>query len=441
MSYRMHRICIVGGGSAGLELATYLGDQLGSNRRTPKAIVNLIDIETTHLWKPLLHEVAAGSIEIPAYQTDYATQARDHGFDFHQGALTHLNRKEHTITISRILDTLGKETVPERVLNYDTLILAIGSISHFFNIPGAQEHCFALDNTIQAERFQKQLIQACTQKQKDALNRLQIVVIGGGATGVELAAELRNSPRLLAAYDLNTLNLQHDIHVVLLEGASRILPALPERTANATQRLLEKLKIEVKTNELVERIEANKIHLKGGACVEAELIVWAAGIKAPEILNTLDGLSLNSHGQMKVHPTLQSIDDPDIFGLGDCVSCPWVGRRSEEPEYVPPRAQAASQQARFLSKAMQRRLQNKPLHTYKYRDLGTIISLGSLSAVANLKDGLTSRSFTIRGWIAKIMYASLYRLHVAALHGWWVMLRDTISQWFRSSKRSRIKLH
>ncbi len=247
----MHRMIVVGGGAGGLELVTRLGDRL-ARRRNPKAEVTLVDMKSKHLWKPLLHEVAAGSIDTAVNQLEYAKQAQRHGFRFQQGALIGLNRARQQITVGAVIDDSGAESIPERILDYDTLILSIGSVTNFFNVPGADTHCFSLDNTQQAENFRKQLVAAIHKAEQGTLALpLRIAVIGAGSTGVELAAELRHATKNKMLYELDKLNPLKDIQITLIEAAPRILPILPERVAHGTHRLLEKLSIETKTSALV----------------------------------------------------------------------------------------------------------------------------------------------------------------------------------------------
>ncbi len=436
----MHQIVMVGGGAGGLEFATKLGDHLGRNSRKPKADIHLVDINPTHLWKPLLHEVAVGSIDLPIHQVEYAAQARHHGFSFHQGALVSLNRQTHAITIASVSDETGEEIFPTRTLLYDTLILGIGSVSHFFNIPGAEKYSFSLDNATQAEHFRRRFITACHQVQQEKDKKpLSIAIIGAGATGVELAAELRNAAQVLSGYGFQSVNSVEKMHIHLIEAAPRILSALSEQTSNTTESLLKKLSIEVKTHTPVVKIEKNTVHLQDGKQIKADFIIWAAGIKPPAVLKTL-GLTVNTQGQIVVKDTLQTVDDFDIFGLGDCVSCPWIGHPTPN-QTVPPRAQAAHQQANVLFKTMKRRLQGKSLLTFRYRDLGSLISLSHFSAVGHLKGGSINRGVTIKGWVAKLLYNSLYRLHLSALHGVIPMILNTVAQWLTRSIRPRIKLH
>jgi NADH:ubiquinone reductase (H+-translocating) len=431
----MHRIVVVGGGAGGLELVTRLGNVLGAQSRHPKAHITLVDMNPTHLWKPLLHAVASGSINVGVEQLEYAAQAQWHGFHFEQGTLHALDRAQHCITL--------KSPIAEKyhTLSYDTLIIAIGSLTHFFNVSGAETYSFALDTAKQAEQLRCHLLAACLQTQQNTSPPpLRITIIGAGATGVELSAELRHTVHTLRNYRLHVLDPKREIQITLIEASSRILPALPERLAAATSSLLHKLSITTKVNAVVTQVEEKAVHLKGGEIIPSDLTVWAAGIKAPPVLATLEGLEVNKQGQIMVNPALQSINDPDIFALGDCASCPRLGYPPDVR--VPPRAQAAHQQASFLFKQLKSRLRGKPLtKPFRYRDFGALVSLGHSGAVGNLRDGLTRQGLFIRGWFAKWLYLSLYRLHLAALHGWRRMILDTFGKWLSRSTRPRIKLH
>lgn len=221
------RIVVVGGGAGGLELATRLGDKLGKRRA---ARVVLVDRNPTHIWKPLLHEVAAGSMDPNTHQLEYAAQARWHGFEFQQGELKGLDRAAKTITVSGCVDADGTEVLPERAIAYDMLVLAIGSVTHFFGVPGTAEHAIALDAASQAERFRRKLISACMRAQNgvgDARAQVDIAIVGAGATGVELSAELRNTAHVLAAYGLHKLDPLRDIRIHLIEGARASWPPCP----------------------------------------------------------------------------------------------------------------------------------------------------------------------------------------------------------------------
>ncbi|BBQ03769.1 NADH dehydrogenase (plasmid) [Burkholderia sp. SFA1] len=451
----MHRFIIVGGGAGGLELATRLGDCFGTadSTATPRAQVTLVDRNPTHIWKPLLHEVAAGSMDPFTQELEYAAQALWHGFEFRQGELIALDRVSKRITIGALRDDEAGEILPERELEYDTLVIAIGSTTHYFGVAGAQDNAIALDTVSQAELLRKRLIAACMRAEHYAPNsgaeganedcnnvdpvpRIQVAIVGAGATGVELSAELRNTAQVLSAYGLHKLDPRQDIGIVLIEAGPRILPALQQRVSSATAELLEKLHVNVLTGETVALVTRDSVHTASGKTFRADLTVWAAGIRAPAILAKLD-LPINRLGQLVVRRTLQTEADDDIFALGDCAACPWPGNESN----VPPRAQAAHQQASFLFKSFDRMLHGKRLPEYTYRDFGSLVSLGRYSAVGNLMGGLVGGNMLIEGLFARLMYMSLYRLHVAALHGYARMALDTVGHWLRRSTAPRVKLH
>ncbi|WP_424196223.1 NAD(P)/FAD-dependent oxidoreductase [Ampullimonas aquatilis] len=436
---QLHRIVVVGGGAGGLELVTQLGDKLG---RTGKAQIILVDRNQTHIWKPLLHEVAAGSLDPNSQQLDYAAQALWHGFEFHCGELIGLNRAQKVITIGPFLSDTGEALLPERELAYDILVLALGSKTHFFGVPGAEENTIALDTVQQAERFRRALMAVCM-KTQTALDKgaghpqVNLAIIGAGATGVELSAELRNTARILGAYGLHKLDGFHDINITLIEAGPRILPALPEKLSSTTQKLLNELGIQVSTSDPVAEIKPNLILTKSGREMPFDLAVWAAGIKAPPVLAELDGLAVNRIAQIEVNASLQSKSDVNIFALGDCAACVWPEKNTQ----VPPRAQAAHQQASFLYKAILCRLEGKPLAIFHYRDFGSLVSLGDYSAVGSLMGGLISRSMFIEGVFARLMYISLYRMHFMALHGVMRTVLDVLAQRLRKSTLPKVKLH
>ncbi len=437
---RPHRIVVVGGGAGGLELVTQLGDQLG---KTGRAHVTLVDREATHLWKPLLHEVAAGSMDPNAHQLEYIAQARWHHFEFQQGEMLDLDRVNKTLTVGAVVDQDQDQVLPERRIAYDTLVLAIGSVTNFFGIPGAAEHAMAIDTVSQAEHVRRKILAACMRSQTrltesggQERQRVNLVVIGGGATGVELAAELRNTARVFAAYGLHRLNPIDDITITLVEAGPRILPPLPERIADATAKLLGDLRVKIMTGDKVTEVKTDAVLTGSGRSLPSDLTVWAGGIKVPAVLGRV-GLPTNHIGQVIVSPTLQSITDPDIFALGDCASCPWPATGKS----VPPRAQAAHQQASLLVHSLKRRLAGRSLPTFTYRDHGSLISLGHYETVGNLMGRLVGSSVKIQGFLARLLYLSLYRHHQLALHGFLRMALDALAQWLRQRTTPRVKLH
>ncbi|CAI3789802.1 NADH dehydrogenase [Pseudomonas sp. MM227] len=431
-----HRIVIVGGGAGGLELATSLGKTLG---KRGTASVTLVDANLTHIWKPLLHEVAAGSLNSSEDELNYVAQAKWNHFEFQLGRMSGLDRAAKQIQLSATLDPeTGLELVPARSIGYDTLVIAVGSTTNDFGTQGAAEHCLFLDTRKQAERFHQQLLNHYLRAHAghdESRAQISVAIVGAGATGVELAAELHNAAKELAAYGLGRI-APENMRITLIEAGPRVLPALPERIGQPVHQTLEKLGVTVLTNAAVSEVTAESLLTSSGQVIPASLKVWAAGIRAPGFLKEIDGLETNRINQLVVRPTLQSTRDDDIFAFGDCAACPQPGTDRN----VPPRAQAAHQQASLLAKSLKLRIEGKALPEYTYKDYGSLISLSHFSAVGNLMGNLTG-SVMLEGWLARMFYVSLYRMHQAALYGLFrtgmLMLGSRIGR----GTEPRLKLH
>ena len=429
-----HRIVVVGGGAGGLELATRLGDRLG---RKGRAHVTLVDRSRTHLWKPLLHEVAAGSMDMHANQLDYLAQARWHRFTFALGALAGLDRSRRQLRVAPVRDDEGTEILPERFIPYDTLAIAIGSESNDFNTPGVREHAFTIDSAWQAHLFHRRLVNACFRANFANDGRvLHVAIVGAGATGVELAAELHNTIRVLAAYGLESFDPGRQIRIAVIEAGPRILPGLPEYIADETLETLSKLGVEVLTGQQAVQVTDTGVRTAGGREVAADFTVWAAGIRCPDVLRDLDGLETNRLNQLVVRKTLQATRDDDVFAFGDCAAAPW-----KKDKTVPPRAQAAHQESSCLAKSFERRLAGRAPLAFHYRDFGSLVSLGNYQSVGTLMGFVTGGKLNVEGWLAKLFYISLYRMHVWALHGFWRMALDTLAGMIRRQTQPKVKLH
>ncbi len=435
---QLHRIVVVGGGAAGLELATTLGNSLGKSGR---ARVTLVDKSRTHLWKPLLHSVAAGSLDRAKHELNYLAQAHWHHFTYRLGALDGIDRANKQIHLAATFDEEGREITPTAMLGYDTLVIAIGSVTNDFGTKGAAEFAVPLDTPAQATRFNRRLINAClranAQSEPIRPGQLHVAIIGAGATGTELAAELHRTVRSVVAHGLDHIVPERDIRIILVEGAARILPALPERISQATSDLLQKLGIDVRTNTRVAEISAQGVIPASGDIIPAELVVWAAGVKAPDFLQGIGGLETNRTNQLVVLPTLQTTLDPDIFAIGDCACCP----REGFPTPVPPRAQAAHQQASHMIKQINARLAGQPVTPFVYRDFGSLVSLGKYSTVGSLMGFVVGKSMFIEGLFARIMYRSLYKMHLSALHGHVPTFWRTLAGLISTRPEPTVKLH
>jgi NADH dehydrogenase len=409
-------IVIVGGGAGGLELACKLGRKLGPDR------VALVDSRLYHVWKPSLHEVAAGTLDIHQEGLSYQMLAHDCGFTFIYGAMTGLDAGARTLTVAPVHVAGDPDDVlPERRIGYRSLVIAVGSTSNYFGVPGAREHTISLNATDDAERFRMRLLRllARAQERKEqtmtqAAGRtgLDIVIIGGGATGVELAAELREASRVYASYGFNRLQVLEDVRITILEGAPRILAPLPERVSGAAARLLAERAVRVVADCRVERIEPDHIVDSRGNTYPSDLCVWAAGIRAPEFLGSL-GLPTAKGGQVEVDARLAVKGVPGVYALGDCAACVDGNGVS-----VPPRAQAAHQQADYLLTTFMDAIAGRPPRNdaYVYRDYGSLVSIGHRETVGNLMGSLRA-SWFVEGFFARTMYASLHLMHHQAILG------------------------
>jgi len=436
---KLHKIVIVGGGAGGLELATRLGDTLGKKQ---KAEITLIDRTRTHVWKPLLHEIAAGSMNPDKHELEYLAQAHWHHFFFRLGEMIGLSREKKEVYIGPNFDENGVQVIPPRAIPYDTLIIAVGSTTNDFGIKGAREHSIALDTQEQAERFHRRLhnalLRAQTQTEPVRAGQLEVVIVGAGATGVELSAELHNTTRELAAYGLDKIDPDKDISISLIEASERVLPALPANLSKAVDLELRKLRVHVYAGERVTEVSSKGVYTHSGRFIPSELVVWAAGIKAPDFLKNADSLQTNSINQLLVKPTLQTTEDDDVFAFGDCAACPMPGSEQN----VPPRAQSAHQQASMLVKTMKLRVKGKKrLPEYVYRDYGSLVNLGRYSTVGSLMGSLSGGALFIEGLLARMMYQSLYQMHLMALHGFFTVFMQMIARALTRRFEPRVKLH
>lgn len=433
MADTIHKILIVGGGAAGLELATELGQKLG---KTGKAEVTLLDAASTHIWKPLLHEVASGTLA-EAEEIEYLSQAYRNHFRFLFGRMEGLDRGNKEVIVAAITNKKGVELVPQRRVKYDTLVMAVGSVSNTFGIKGVEQHCRFIDTTKEAFRFQKNLVetyylQSYAKQSQQRDKPLSIVIVGAGATGVELSAELHEVTKLLATYGLEG-SIQ--VKITIIEAATQLLPALPARLSQATLDQLIKLGINLKLGRRVTEVTETAVHTHDGEVFEADLKVWAAGIKAPDWMKELGGLQTNHINQLIVDQTLQT-SDSDIFAIGDCAACEWVGHGGN----VPPRAQSAHQMASTVAKTICNRLNGKPAAKFVYHDYGSLVSLGKFSTVGSLMGSLMG-TVSVGGFIAYLVYLSLYKMHQVAIHGYFRTAMLTLSNLFRRSTHAKMKMH
>ncbi len=432
------QIVVAGGGAGGLELVRQLGLRLG--RRACDVI--LLEPNQTHVWKPLLHEVAAGALDANLDETGYREHGHRWHYRFFQGRLENIDRERRLAIVAPILDEDGSELIGRRSIRYDYLVVAIGSVTNAFATPGAQRHCIFLDDRAAADRFRLKLLNQCLrvshQLSSDATAgaQVRVAIVGGGATGVELAAELYNSAAALKYYGLETFD-ETRLAITLLEAGPRILPALPEKLAAAAREELEALGVRVLSGARVAEVTDGAVITTQGQSIGAQLRVWAAGVKAPDFLRDIGGLECNAVNQLVVGPTLQTTRDPRIFAIGDCAAFTPAG--AAHP--VPPRAQAAHQMAASVARSIRRLVAGGQATSFTYRDYGSLVSLSRYSTVGSLMGGLIGGKLAIEGRLARLVYVSLYQMHLIAIHGWLRGIAMIVIGRVNQVIRPRLKLH
>ena len=430
----MKKIVVVGGGAGGLELATKLGMRLGKKKR---AHITLVDRNTSHLWKPLLHEIAVGTMDEGIDAVSYRGHAVNHHFYFRVGTMVDLDRTAKQVVLAPMYDEDGMEFLPSTRIDYDYLVIGLGSTSNDFNTAGVKDHCIFLDSAAQAHKFRSKLLNHLLRIQRlpSKDSEVRIAIVGGGATGVELSAELHYAIQEIHDYGFDEVS-STQLKVTLVEAGPRILPALPERISASAHSELVKLGVDVKLSTMVTSASAEGLHTKEGLLIPADLMVWAAGIKVSDFMANIAGLETNRINQLCVNEFLQTRRDEAIFAIGDCAEF-----ISPDGSRVPPRAQSAHQMASTCYHNLRALLNNKPLKAFHYTDHGSLVNLASYSTVGSLMGNLAKGSLFIEGHLARLVYISLYRMHQVAIYGFiktgLVMLASRINRWLRP----RLKLH
>jgi len=427
-------IVIVGGGAGGLELAARLGRKLGA--KAGKERVLLIDRSSFHIWKPTLHEVAAGTLDTHQEGLSYSILGRANHFSFLLGDLDAFDPVAKRLSLKPIIGESGKVLVPERGVTFNWGVLAIGSGSNLFGTPGA-EQAHLLERTEDAEVFHTRLLAAFMKASFSTEKTMSVAIVGGGATGVELSAELIEAHRELLGSLGSEQRFRLDIAIV--EAAPRILGGLPEKISDQATVALERKGVRVHTGAKVVAVHADRLETSGGD-IPADLIVWAAGVKAAPT-NAAYGLETNKTNQFVVNDRLET-SAPDVWALGDCAAAPWVGTEGKEGRIIPARAQAAHQQATYLAKALIARLGQRRVDApFVYRDFGSLLSLGENKGVGALMGGLGGPNFFVEGLIAKWAYISLHLDHHRAIMGTPKTIVLAMARLLQQRVAGRLKLH
>lgn len=398
------RLVILGGGAGGLELASLLAarDDLD---------VTLVDREFGHVWKPRLHELGAGTVSSSLADLSFYMLAHLRGFRFEQGEVTALDRERREVRLGSIHVAGATVEMPERRLGYDLCVVALGGQTPA-PLPGVEEHAIRLDRKSDADALRARFVAAMVAA-RDTGRPAEVVIVGTGATGTELAAHLRRSER--GFFEKRDRRERDLLRITLLEAAPELMPgAEPDLRRELAERLA-RLKITVRTNAKVSAIqEGAVIGGEGGERWPATIAVWAAGSAGLPLLERLGGFDLDAKGRIRVDPTLQALGDDHVFALGDASS--FTPRGGEKP--LPPTAQVASQQAVYLSQTLPYAARGEPAEPFRYDNKGKIVSLAGAGTIGKLAFGRRD-DILIGGRFALAAYHGLERQHQWRILGPW----------------------
>ena len=355
-------VVIVGGGFGGLRAARAL-------RRAPVQVV-LVDRNNYHLFQPLLYQVATAGLEPEEIaRPARAILRRQHNFDFRMVDVTRVD------LAAKRLETTGGPVA------YDFLVLAYGGETNFFGLESMRIHGLGLKGIPDAIEIRNRVLTCFEQamlesdpEQRRAL--LTFIVVGGGPTGVEMAGALSELIRLVLVKDYPRLNIK-DVRILLLEATDRLLATMPERLREAAAKTLWRKYVEVRFGATVADYDGRQIRLKSGEVIPARTVIWAAGVHAASLHTTL-GLAPGRQGRIAVAPTLQVSGHPEVFIIGDAAYL------EQDGAPLPMLAPVAIQMGESVARNITRHVRGQPLVPFRYRDQGTLATIGRNAAVAHV---------------------------------------------------------
>lgn len=425
---------VVGGGAAGLELVTRLAR---AHAGQPPSPIVLIDRELGHVWKPRLHEIATAMQSPLGAETSYLGHSRAHGYRFEIGTLQQVDPDARRVFLAPLLGPDGKPVLSARSILYGRLVLALGSEENDFGTPGAREHCLFLNSTAQAVKIRDALLTAAFRMARGEASQLSIVVIGGGATGVELSAEIRHA--LDALWEHEPGLDRSRVRLTVVEGSDRLLSANPPQVSDYAERALSARQVQLIMGDRVASVDDEGVVLRSGRRIDAQLRIWTAGIQAPRVLERSPGLPRSRSGRMAVDDKLCCIGLSNVYAIGDCAE--WVD--VETGRAAPYTAQVASAQASYLADALMVQASGKAPEPFRFKSAGAIVSLGDRGAAGNLttRFGRKSHDQFVQGLSARLVYGMLYRRHELAIHGWRGALARLLGDWLARTYQPKLKLH
>jgi NADH dehydrogenase len=403
-------VAIVGAGFGGLRAARALA-------QAPVRVV-LIDRHNHHLFQPLLYQVAtAGLAPADIAQPVRSILAGQRNLDFHMAEVQAVDLGRRTLKL------------PAGDLAYDYLIVAAGGQTNDFGLAGVLRHGFGLKDLQDALRLRNHLLYqfelaAQTDDRRECAALLTFTVVGGGPTGVECAGAISELVRLVLVRDYPWLD-QADVCIWLLEAADRLLPAFAPPLQRAAWQMLGRRHVHVRFNAAVDAFDGATVTLRGGETFPSRTLIWAAGIRAADLLNRL-GAEQARLGRVVVTPTLQLPGRPEVFVIGDAAYL------EQDGQPVPMVAPAAIQQGRLAGENLQRLLRREALKPFVYRDPGLLATIGRNDAVAQFGRR------TFRGFLAWVLWLSVHLVQLIGFRNRLVVLINWAWDYFFYDRASRL---
>ncbi|MBC8128734.1 MAG: FAD-dependent oxidoreductase [Rhizobiaceae bacterium] len=427
MAADKRRLVVLGGGSGGLELAASLSSD-------PSLSVTLVDKVGAHIWKPRLHEFAAGTVNSTLSEISFYMIAKMRGFRFEQGSVTGIDRAAKRVTLAAIETVDDHEMAASRSVPYDTCVVALGGITADFGTAGVAENAVRLDAKIDADAFRERFV-ALMIHARETKSPAHVVIVGSGATGTELAAHLRLSER--AFFETPAAPVQAKLlDLTILEAAPEVMPGADADLRAGILKRLAALDVTVVTGAKIVAVDPEAVRSASGEVWRSDSTVWAAGSLGSPVLARLGGLELDRKGRLLVDPYLRTTLDSGVYALGDAASVTPEGAVMA----LPPTAQVASQEAGYLARTLPKAMAGENVEPFHFRDKGKLVSLGNAGTVGLV--GFARRDdLFIQGQFAKAAYHALQRQHqwavLGLLRGSVAILADIISP----TKGPALKLH
>lgn len=392
------RVVVIGAGFAGLAAARALA-------KAPVDVV-VVDRQNHHLFQPLLYQVATAGLAAP----DIAAPVR------------RILRKQRNASVLYAevtgLDVEGRTVrLGDRDLRYDALIVATGATHSYFGNDGWSRHAPGLKTLEDAHEVRARVLRAFEMAEREALDEdrapwLRMAVVGAGPTGVELAGALAELARKILPSDFRSFDPRRT-EVLLLEAGERVLASYPEDLSESARAQLERLGVTVRLGAMVTDIDEDGVTLKGGERIEARTVLWAAGVQASPMLASL-GAEVDRAGRVKVEPDLTVPGRPELMVLGDAASV-----TGPDGEQVPGVAPAAIQMGKHAAKQIERRLRGEPTQPFRYRDKGSMATIGRASAVAEIGGRHLSGVLAWLAWLlVHLLFLVGFRSRLVVLINW-----------------------